>query len=220
MKATRAAIYASKVFQCSKRQKEIRQKIESAENIELLQQLIGDLDEEFQTVNTVAPELNDASKDKQEKESEPDEKVKDEKPAKSPSVGQPISFTPSSEEDEPEENTEGVAPDEASDEASSDKSKETVAESTHINVIPLDEIKGTLNHVSDTAGVSRIEVKDHELWVFYNDEVNLNNIMTEVIELLNNTGYTYLSFNRLARSNNAIVFEVSYNTTMVGDVIE
>lgn len=219
MKATKAAIYASKVFQCSKRQTEIRNKIESSGNIELLQQLIGDLDEEFQTVNTVAPELNDQKDTKESDSNETNDSVdsvESDQPAKSPSVGQPVSFTPSSEKEEPDDNSEG----EVSDQESEDKVQEPVEESTKIHVIPLDEIKGTLNHVADTAGVSRIEMKDHELWIFYNDEVNLNNIMTEVIELLNNTGYTYLSFNRLARSNNAIVFEISYNTTMVGDVIE
>lgn len=216
MKATKAAIYASKVFQCSKRQTEIRNKIESSGNIELLQQLIGDLDEEFQTVNTVAPELNDQKDTKESDSNQTDDSAETNEPTKSPSVGQPVSFTPSSEKEEPDDNSEG----EVSDQESEDKVQEPVEESTKIHVIPLDEIKGTLNHVADTAGVSRIEMKDHELWIFYNDEVNLNNIMTEVIELLNNTGYTYLSFNRLARSNNAIVFEISYNTTMVGDVIE
>ena len=216
MKATKAAIYASKVFQCSKRQTEIRNKIESSGNIELLQQLIGDLDEEFQTVNTVAPELNDQKDTKESDSNQTDDSVETNEPTKSPSVGQPVSFTPSSEKEEPDDNSESEEPDQESE----DKVQEPVEESTKIHVIPLDEIKGTLNHVADTAGVSRIEMKDHELWIFYNDEVNLNNIMTEAIELLNNTGYTYLSFNRLARSNNAIVFEISYNTTMVGDVIE
>ena len=216
MKATKAAIYASKVFQCSKRQTEIRNKIESSGNIELLQQLIGDLDEEFQTLNTVAPELNDQKDTEESDSNKTDNSVESNKPTKSPSVGQPVSFTPSSEKEEPDDNSDSEAPDQEPE----DKVQEPVEESTKIHVIPLDEIKGTLNHVADTAGVSRIEMKDHELWIFYNDEVNLNNIMTEVIELLNNTGYTYLSFNRLARSNNAIVFEISYNTTMVGDVIE
>ena len=216
MKATKAAIYASKVFQCSKRQTEIRNKIESSGNIELLQQLIGDLDEEFQTVNTVAPELNDQKDTKESDSNQTDDSAETNEPTKSPSVGQPVSFTPSSETEEPDDNSESEEPDQEPE----DKIQEPVEESTKIHVIPLDEIKGTLNHVADTAGVSRIEMKDHELWIFYSDEVNLNNIMTEVIELLNNTGYTYLSFNRLARSNNAIVFEISYNTTMVGDVIE
>lgn len=75
-------------------------------------------------------------------------------------------------------------------------------------------IKGTLNAREDTKGVSRIEVKGSdatELWIYYNDDSNLNDKMIEVISVLNSTGYTYLKFNRLARSNNAIVFDVTLN---------
>ena len=72
-------------------------------------------------------------------------------------------------------------------------------------------IKGTLNAREDTNGVIRLEVKDHELWIYFNDDVNLNDKMVEVISVLNSTGYTYLKFNRLARSNNAIVFDVMLN---------
>lgn len=74
-----------------------------------------------------------------------------------------------------------------------------------------DTIQGTLNAREDTKGVTRLQVKDQELWVYFNDEVNLNDKMIDVIEVLNSTGYTYLKFNRLARSNNAIVFDVSLN---------
>jgi hypothetical protein len=35
--------------------------------------------------------------------------------------------------------------------------------------------------------------------------------MIEVIELLNSSGYTYFAFSRLARSNNAIVFDIDLN---------
>ena len=81
-------------------------------------------------------------------------------------------------------------------------------------------IKATLNSREDTCGVTRLEVKDSELWVYYNDESNLNDKMVEVISVLNSTGYTYLKFNRLARSNNAIVFDVLLNTTPIKTVKE
>lgn len=74
-----------------------------------------------------------------------------------------------------------------------------------------DTIKGTLNSREDTSGVIRLEVKESELWIYYNDDSNLNDKMIEVISVLNSTGYTYLKFNRLARSNNAIVFDISLN---------
>ena len=76
-----------------------------------------------------------------------------------------------------------------------------------------DTIQGTLNAREDTKGVIRLQVKDNELWIFFNDDVNLNDKMIDVIEVLNSTGYTYLKFNRLARSNNAIVFDISLNTS-------
>lgn len=78
-------------------------------------------------------------------------------------------------------------------------------------VADCETIKGTLNAREDTTGVTRLEVKDKELWVYYNDDTNLNDKMVEVISVLNSTGYTYLKFNRLARSNNAIVFDISLN---------
>ena len=78
-------------------------------------------------------------------------------------------------------------------------------------------IKCTLNGRADAAGVNRILVKDNELWIYYNDSVNLNGVMGVVIEFLNNSGYPYLAFNRLARSENAMVFEIDPSAT--GDVI-
>jgi hypothetical protein len=81
-------------------------------------------------------------------------------------------------------------------------------------------IKGTLNAREDTSGVSRIEVKDSELWIYYNDDSNLNDKMVEVISVLNSPGYTYLKFNRLARSNNAIVFDVNLNVEPIKSVKE
>ena len=73
-------------------------------------------------------------------------------------------------------------------------------------------IKGTLNSREDTKGVNRLQVKDDELWIYFNDDENLNDKMISVIETLNSVGYTCLAFSRLARSNNAIVFDINYVT--------
>ena len=70
-------------------------------------------------------------------------------------------------------------------------------------------LKGTLNGREDTAGVSRVNVKDEELWIYYQDKVNLNSIMEPVISLMNAADFAHLEFNRLARSSNAIVFDIS-----------
>lgn len=73
----------------------------------------------------------------------------------------------------------------------------------------VESIKGTLNSQQLTCGVTRVAVKDDEVWCYYNDSVNLNEVMVEAIDLVSKAGYSYLEFNRLARSDNAIVFVIS-----------
>lgn len=75
------------------------------------------------------------------------------------------------------------------------------------------ELKGTLNARNTTAGVNRVSVKSNEIWIHYNDDINLNNVMTAVIDTLNSANYYILIFNRLARTDNAIVFTVNGNDT-------
>lgn len=79
-------------------------------------------------------------------------------------------------------------------------------------LIDINTVKNTLNNREDTAGVERIAEKENELWIYYNDDINLNNIMSEVIELLLTEGYEMFEFNRLARSDNAIVFVKTIST--------
>lgn len=104
-----------------------------------------------------------------------------------------------------------------------EQSKKVTASKNIVNDLSsaVEQIKGTLNAQIETSGVNRILVKDkQELWVYYNDDINLNNVMGPVIELLNAAGFTYLAFNRLARSDNAIVFEIqliSTNTVEAAD---
>ena len=77
----------------------------------------------------------------------------------------------------------------------------------------VESIKGTLNSQQLTCGVTRVAVKDDEVWCYYNDSVNLNEVMVEAIDLVSKAGYSYLEFNRLARSDNAIVFVIIRNDT-------
>ena len=79
------------------------------------------------------------------------------------------------------------------------------------------EVKGLLNLSQDTAGVARVtyQLASNEFWVYYEDKINLNNVMNQVIDLLNAAGYTYLQFNRLARTDNAIVFQFDAITSQM-----
>lgn len=86
-----------------------------------------------------------------------------------------------------------------------------VAEATNIMSDDITQsIKDILESDEATAGVSRVVVRDDgsELWIYYQDRINLNRLMTLVVDSIESHGYDQLSFNRLARSDNAIVFEI------------
>lgn len=69
-------------------------------------------------------------------------------------------------------------------------------------------IKKLLNDQEDTSGVVRVDIDDTETWIYYNDKVNLNDIFDNVIALLKDYKYDMLKFSRLARTDNAVVFDV------------
>lgn len=85
----------------------------------------------------------------------------------------------------------------------------------------VDSIMGLLNTVQDTAGVRLVSVKDpNELWIYYKDAINLNNVMEPAIAALNSADYNHLNFNRLARTDNAIVFEITLSPKPVEPIVE
>lgn len=126
-----------------------------------------------------------------------------------------------SEGDEPGDSSSG-----SSESSSETKSDESVEESVNIEGIdevdvpddrlgsdPVDETLNTsniqdyLNSDGRTTGIRRVENKADELWIYYRDDINLNSIMEPVITLLSDK-YSTCEFNRLARTENAIVFQM------------
>lgn len=115
-------------------------------------------------------------------------------------------------QEEPETSVEpSVEPSQTSD---IDKTEASIDIKACCNIpqVDLDTIKGTLNTREETTGVTQIRRRENEIWIYYGDKVNLNNILPSTIDII-----TYinprLEFNRLARSNNAIVFELICDTT-------
>lgn len=236
-------IYSSKLYRTSSRKDQIRAAIESDDvlNVELVQQLEDYLSDDAKAV------LHQAENEvKQEQEAEAQEGSA---PAASTPSGSSApshsgggaphsSFTgnimddfgedeladieapgeesPAPEEPQPEEVVESVT-----QEGRPITSATAIIWTTLDDVInDCDTIKGTLNSREDTCGVTRLEVKDNELWIYYNDDSNLNDKMIEVISVLNSTGYTYLKFNRLARSNNAVVFDITLSVEPIKSIKE
>ena len=238
-------IYSSKLYVTSTRKDRIHAAIQDPINAELVQQLSDYLDEDAQ-IELKQAEIQMKQK---AGDSQPDIDNTDdmggsasEGGAPAPSGGSHHSFSGSpiddfgadelADIDIPDENDGGEEspsdiPEEPEAVESVTQEGKKITASTAIIWTTLDDvvddcetIKGTLNAREDTKGVTRLQVSEHELWIYYNDDSNLNDKMVEVISVLNSTGYTYLKFNRLARSNNAIVFDIALNVEPIKPVTE
>lgn len=229
-------IYASKIYVTSARKDKIHAAIQDPVNAELVQQLAEYLDDEAyaELEQAVSEEKTEKTSAQDTSESAgtltPSSNTSGSSYSSGGPTSAPASFTGDILSDfgedeladipEPESDSSGEVaestPEPVAETTKTDK--ESVTASTAIIWTTLDDvisdcasIKGTLNLREDTCGVTRIQVSDHELWIYYNDDSNLNDKMIEVISVLNAVGYTYLKFNRLARSNNAIVFDILLN---------
>ena len=212
------SIFASKLYICSSRQDKIKAALTNPINTELVSQIADYLDDEE------LRKLTDRS-DKKEESANTDKEDKKKDREEPDSEGESIHFTPNPKSFPPSErNIEEKEESDIEDkEVEETKDKEDIVESnTYINPSSIcinnisgdvNSIKGILNMNDDTKGVTRVNIKNDEMWIYYEDSINLNNIMTSVIELLNASNYFYLEFNRLARSDNAIVFQISMEDT-------
>lgn len=235
------AIFASKLFRSSTRQDKIRAALADPVNMELVQQLRSYLDEPYQKVGLMDPQPEEPETDTSEApaEGEAGEESSSipESSSSSPSHSSGPSQVSGPSSDpmdipglniEDETSSEEPPASESSESPSNEESapsEEAVAESTRItsstNVQDtIEQLKGSINMRQETCGVNRILKKEDEIWIYYEDKVNLNNVMGPVIELVNALGYSNLEFNRLARSDNAIVFQIYENTTEVMEPLE
>lgn len=88
--------------------------------------------------------------------------------------------------------------------------EEVVEEATDIDVIDyVNDTEELLKSDKDTEDVRQVKLNDDELWVYYKDKTNLNKVMDSVIDKLSDAFGTAITFSRLARTDNAIVFDIS-----------
>lgn len=225
-------IFSSKLFAVSSRKAEIRAAASNPINQNLMQQLSTALDKSYQKAEYLLDE-EDQEKLRQEQTESVETKVDEteesevtEEPGAEPKEHSAPPAKPSNlhskfkaaEKNMSETESSEKPEDVPSDDASVDTKTEAATDiDTGIDDSDMDDngiqdtksiadsVKATLNDNEDTTGVSRTAIKDDELWVYYEDSINLNKVMASAIETLNNLDYG-LEFNRLARSDNAIVF--------------
>lgn len=235
------SIYSSKLYIASSRKSRIHAAMSNPGNLSLVQQLASDLDDEYKTSQNLGKEEKPAESQTEENNSLfVDEEINPETDlmtvndmkgeggfsggvhhSSSPAPKEPES-NDSLDLDKPESNTDELIPESPANEKPAKEEQPTEASTKIVSttivkpeqLVNIDTLKGSLNARADLAGVLRVAVKEkeQEIWIYYNDNVNLNNIMVDVIEFVKNAGYDVLEFNRLARSDNAIVFSISFRT--------
>ena len=222
-------IYSCKMYKNSKNKDQIVATLQDPTNAELVVQLQTYLDPQYRKKKkpdkpddndpNIEPKVNDDAVD----EMDPvDNGPKSARPT-FPSAASFSSNHPDDLSTDPEPQPtvdDATTDDRAEQDNQNDDVTSSISASTVIETLQPDSIKGLLNSSEDTSGVNRILVKGEELWIYYEDKKNLNNIMGPAIELLNSANYACLEFNRLARTDNAIVFQIYpmlQSTTQVGE---
>lgn len=214
-------ILCSKLYLSSSRKDKILAAIQDPNNRELVQQVASYLDDEFIDKRYLDPDSSDVSVQEKEEDSGVNEKGGDDRgfSGGGSTLGGGFSssgfssmddiFDDESGEGESSDSDEAVTSDETDGDTDDIVEEPVIESSKSIKAsLVLDVVKGTLNARQDTAGVDRVVEKENELWVYYNDNINLNKVMSEAAQELILQGYSMLEFNRLARSNNAIVFDI------------
>ena len=213
-------ITSSKIFKSSRHKDVILAAAENPINRELIQQVAEYIQEDPEVDNS-APLVQDDTtvpKSTETPEYKEDESSTEPDGAAAAETQKIVISAPKPSDDDTEdegnvtENTE-PSPDDADehgdgDESDSEAVESSIAASCCLPKIDIDAIQGLLNLNENTEGVNYILVRDAELWIHYNDRINLNDVMSDVIRLLGASNYTNLLFSRLARSDNAIVFDI------------
>lgn len=223
------AIYSSKLYKASTRKSVISAALTDPVNSELVMQLAEALDEEYQTPQNLIKDYDEKVKKASESKERIDDNLEsddidEEVDARSPEAeditthdSEPVHNIKDDKHDRPEhEPSSEMRRAEPSVKESTDTSKKQepvegtsdTDEDVHDAKQDADQIKSMLNLDEETDGVTRVATKQSELWIYYSDSTNLNNKMWQIIDKLNSSSYSWLEFNRLARSENAMVFQI------------
>lgn len=216
------AIYSSKMFLASKNKDKVTTAINDPLNGELVQQLRSYLDDDFLEESKVHRAEQQVEEEPAMEETSDNAGPGNGDEKESPSGSRPHGGSGAShstlndmnnlsDAGVPDANDEMTFDDMVDDSDSSDS--EEVEESVtvskkRVNGSTTPDLVSILNSSDLTKGVRRINSSsDSELWIYYNDDVNLNNVMENVISSVS-TCCPNVEFSRLARTYNAVVFSI------------
>lgn len=215
-------IYSSKLYRSSNRKEKIRANMSNPINVELVQQLesYSDDEDKKRSIHNISKERTDSDRisdnDKSQTKNESVTKHADfhddtESIEKAEDVNNNGIIDETLEKDVNSDPDTEDSLDTSTSEDSDDLNKDEVTESTHLesqcDTVDQSYLKSFLNSNKKTSGVVRISSTADECWVYYNDNVNLNTIIDDVIDSVTNS-YSSFIFNRLARKYNAVVFTI------------
>lgn len=229
------AIYASKLYKASSRKSKIQASIEDPINLELVTQIKSYLDEEYQDivdrlqakqkaqlVENMIEENSDNKPNSQPgsmdgRSSGPSRGFGGSPQGGHPSLSEKFDMLLSEDGDDDLDDSDVLQFDDSTESDLEDVEESTTIEgideittSDKSNTSDLSsDVKSLLSSDESTSGINRVIAKKNELWIHYNDDINLNNVMAPVIEKLSSSHLDCLNFNRLARSENAIVFQLN-----------
>lgn len=181
-------IYGAKLFRSSCRKEHIKANMANPINTELVTQLSSMIDtvddDTDETIVDHVPEDADST-------------------VEEPDIVDDEDTNPADSNDEDEDN--GSISEEDFPEPDEPQSDSIGAEDPTVDDI--DRLEAALNGNSNTQGVIRCAEKDDEIWVYYNDDINISKILPDIMDELDASNITDISFSRIARSSNAIVFD-------------
>ena len=214
-------VLSSSLFAVSTKKAKIMAALTNPLNAELIQQSVSDLPEDTITQLEERSDQESGSGEVSPVSEGAKSITSDPKPIKFKVANKvPTENTTSQGSGESPNELEGIA-----ENSTAETETVEVTSSTSVDCVVLDSgvIKSTLNSREDTCGVVSIAIKEDgasELWVYYDDETNLNDTIYSVVSVFNSCGYNMLKFNRLARSNNAIVFDVLEIKQPIKSIVE
>lgn len=227
------AIFASKLYAASSRKDHIRAALSDPLNKELVQQLRSylseDTKEEISEPAQESFEEHYAAPDGWEEDEKPssghrvDSAPRHTTPPSGGSGHLTESWDNANDLDLPDASGDDLAdapePDQVQNDAAAPEVQDSIPDETaeastaitgvdegQMTIPPDAELQELLKSQEQCPGVRKVSLQGDEIWVYYSDNINLNNVMEPTISAL--ASYPNIEFNRLARTYNAVVFTV------------